>query len=658
MKNIHKKTTKYKLMTHKTFLKGLLPLIVLALSFQACVDELDQVNPNALTLDTFWQNAGDLNGGLNATYASLRDENILGIKWEYNRTDIAVPSVFRNKSTGTAIYDQTFDLTTNEVQNKWNACFKGIFRANQVIDAYYRLEDTFNGADAEQSGIYILAQARALRGYFYYVLHNSFNKGSLPIFETVPVEIADFQKSFSTSEDVKAFYLADLEYGKENLPGTYNAWQSEAGNGNLGRITGGFCEGLIAKTYINENDFVNAEIYLKNVIDNYGYELADDLAKCFTGIAEFNNESIFEINYSYDANPLGLDEQKLSQQISHQLNDGNQVQFSSWLTLKYRAEKPDPLNPINLVNRNIYDTSGNLDSIQENVVRMYSLRMNNSMTSVDDRDGRMYGVENAEYGTEKSAATHGRQTPNFIKKFTGWNTENGGLGEDESADKDNRSDINIPIMRLGEIYLLYAECMIEKGDLSEALRYINRIRKRSGLILLGKSTETSAEFVGSTTTYMDDIDMDPSNGEQSVTLENLENHLRFTEKPLELSLEGDRAYDLRRWGVWKQQLENLSTFEYDSWHFRNNRMGKNPTRWRCFIMPTGVLPTYDDPNLPDYAFRQVKSTPEAHFINGNRRAKEPHLRDALTGSKNFIEDIHAYLPVPQDELNSNLNWNQ
>lgn len=663
MKNIHRKLENYKLMINKTFLKGIIPLFILAFSFQACVDELDQVNPNALTLDTFWQSSADLSSGLNTVYASLRDENILGIKWEYNRTDISVPAVFRNKSTGNSMYDQSFDLTTNEVQNKWDACFKGIFRANQVIDAYYRLEPTFNGEDAVQTGVYILAQARALRGYFYYVLYNSYNKGSLPLFETVPVEIDDFQRSFSSAEDIQAFYRADLEYGIENLPGTYNAWQSDVGSGNLGRITGGFCEALLAKSYINENDFVNAEIYLKNVMDNYGYTLVDDLAKCFTGIAEFNSESIFEINYSYDANPLGTDEQNLSQKITHQLNDGNQVQFSSWLTLKYRDEKPDPLDPANLVDRNVYDSSGNPekdmfgnDSIQVDVLRMYSLRMDNSMSSVDDRDGRMYGVENAIYGTEKTAATHARQYPNFIKKFTGWNTENGGMGEDEDADKDERSDINIPIMRLGEVYLMYAECMLEKGDLSEALRYINRIRKRSHLILLGKSTESSAEFAGSETTYMDDIDLDPSNGEQFVTLENLENHLRFTEKPLELSLEGDRVFDLRRWGVWKQQLELLASFHYDSWNFDSNAMGNNPTRWRCFIMPTGEAPSYDDPNLPPYAFRFPKDDPEDLFVSGNMRVDEPHLRDALLGSQNFIEEVHSYLPVPQDEINSNLNW--
>lgn len=664
MEYIYTEFKKIMLTMKKTFLKGIIPLLVLAATLQSCVDELEQVNPNALTLSTFWQNSGDLNTGLNTVYAALRDENILGIEWDYTRTDIAVPFSMRSNTSGNPIYEQSFDLTTNQVQNKWDACFLGVFRANQVIDAYKRLEPSLNGEEAKTSASLIYAQARALRGYFYYVLHHSYNNGSLPIFSTVPIDIDDFQVAFSSSEDVKEFYREDLNFGLGNLPGTYNLWQSEVGSGNLGRITGGFCEALVAKSYMNENDFTNAELYLKNVMNNYGYELQDDLAKCFTGIAEFNNESIFEVNYSYDANPLGNDEQNLSQRISHRLNDGNQVQFTSWLTLKYRNERPDPADDANYVDRKIYDEQGNAvldqfgnDSLQVDVLRMYGWRMNNSMSSVDDRDDLMYGVESAEYGRSTTASTHSRQFPNFIKKFTGWNTDNGGLGEDEATEKNDRSDINIPIMRLAEVYLMYAECMIEKGDLSEALRYINRIRKRSHLILLGSSSDAGAEFVGNST-YYNDIDLDPSNGEEAVTLTNLMEHLRFTEKPLELSLEGDRTIDLRRWNVWKQQLEHISTFEYDAWHFRNNEMGKNPIRFRCFITPAGVIPSlgpaYLNTDTPDYAYR----FPNNLQANNNRRANEPHLRDHLVGSQNFIENVHSYLPVPQDEINSNIKWNQ
>ncbi|XMO85844.1 RagB/SusD family nutrient uptake outer membrane protein [Algibacter sp. AS12] len=626
-----------------TLKNGIIPLMLFVITLHSCTEELDQVNPNALTNESFWQNTGDLNAGLNAVYASLRDENIIGTLFEPYRTDVAVPGTQRNFTSGNPIYDQTFDLTTDEVQDKWDACFTGVFRANQVIDAYEDLKSSFGDESSQDAGIRIVAQARALRGYYYYVLHNSYNNGSLPLFATVPATFDEFQKSFSSSDDIKDFYREDLQYGLENLPKTYNDW-GDVGSGNLGRVTAGFCEALIAKSYMNENDFTTAEPILLNVINNYNYNLADNLEKCFTGIDEFNNESIFEINYKQIGVELGTDEKNVSQRISSILNINRVIQPSSWITLKYRAEKPDPLDDANYLNRNLYDRSnGDLIGVDENVLRKYSFRMGNSISSVDDVDSPMYGVTTGEYGISRNARSHAKASPNFWKKFTGWNTENGGDGEDQDPSVDGRSGINIPVIRLAEIYLLYAECMIEKGDLTEALRYINRIRKRSHLILLGN--EGIGEFSGNST-YMNDIDMDPDNGEQSVNIDNLKEHLRFTEKPLELALEGVRYIDLRRWGVWKQQLQAIALPEYDAFSYRQNINGANPIRFRCFLVPTGEVPPLETLRNPD----NIET-------NTNRRTEEAHLKDHLLGSQNFNESLHSYFPIPQDEINSNLNSN-
>lgn len=643
MKIQHKKTEKISFKMEKIILRFILPLFTIGILCQSCVDELEQINPNALTNESFWTNAGDLNAGLNAVYASLRDESILGILFEDYRTDIGVPQSFRQNQNGDPLYDQTFDLTTDEVQDKWDACYRGIFRANQVIDAYQNLESKlFSGsADSEATGLRLLAQARALRGYFYYVLHSSYNQGKIPLFETVPKSFDEFQKPFSSSDEIKNFYRADLMFGMENLPATYNAWHEEAGSGNLGRITGGACEALMAKSYMNENDFTNAEIHLKSIMDNYGYELVDNLAEILTGISEFNSESIFEINYTTDVQLVSTDERILSQRISSFLNDGIRIQPSTWLILAYRNDKPDPADPANYVDRNLYDESnGDLIGVDENVLRKYSIRMGNSISSVDDPDSPMYGETAAVYGLHPNANTHARQYPNFWKKFTGWNIPNGGQGEDESPEYDRRSGINIPVIRLGEIYLLYAECMIEKGDLDEALKYINRLRKRSHLYLLGKTGEFTSE-----TTYIDDVNLNPDEL-NPVNLTNLRERLMYLEKPMELALEHERTVDLRRWGVWKERLQYISQFEYNAWHFRENLNGPNPRRFRCFALPPGELPPYRliNQNNPD--------------SQQNGRKDEPQLKDHVLGAQNFVESLHSYFPIPQDEINANLNWDQ
>ena len=626
---------RYLQITNAYTIKGV-KILGLALILQSCTNDfLDQTNPNYLTTDEFWSNSSNLDVGLFSVYSALKDNNILGTIFEPTRIDIAVPSGFRNNGVGTNLYFQNFDLTTKEVNNKWAACYLGIFRANQVIEHYPKLAEDFKTEKAIQNGLYILAQARAIRGYLYYVLSTSYNKGEVPLLATVPKDYDEFQNALSSSDKVKAFYRADLQFGLDNLPKTYADWEKE-GSDDLGRVTAGFCEAMLGKSYMAENDFANAEIFLKNVIDNYGYTLVDNLDKNFTGIDEFNSESIFELNFTTDLNLISDNEEYLSQSVTNTMYQGY-IQPSSWLTLMYRNEKPDPVDPLNINHgANVYDNKGTIVGTEDRL-RKYSLRAGNSIAMVDDPDSALYGVTPAEYGNLSSIGPLSKNKPNIFKKFTHWNTIGGGAGEDRSANMNGKSGINLQVVRLGEIYLLYAECMLEDGNLSAALTYVNRIRKRSHLILLGKSSDPGAEYVNAQTTYMDDIDFDTSNGVEEVTSTNLMNHLRFVEKPLELALEADRQVDLRRWGVFKSQLEHLASISYNTWTYDKFLNGNYATdRYKCFTTIVGE-------GVP-YATRF--STP----------SYQVGIQDMVRGATNFDANTHSYFPIPLSEVNTNLNW--
>ncbi|MDO6736341.1 RagB/SusD family nutrient uptake outer membrane protein [Wenyingzhuangia sp. 2_MG-2023] len=614
-----------------------IPLLLFAFIMQACTDDfLEQTNPNKITVGNFWQNITDLDAGLTSVYSALKDTDILGIPYESTRVDYSVPSSFRQNSIGTLFYFQNFDLTTKEVGNRWVALYLGIFRANQVIENYEKLKPTFTDKTTMDKGYKIVAEARAIRGYLYYLLNAYYNNGSVPLLDFVPKNIDEFQQAMSTSQAVKDFYREDLQYGLDSLPKTYSDWET-VGSNNLGRVTGGFCEAMLGKSYLIENDFPKAATYFKNVIENYGYSLTDNISKCVTGVDEFNTESIFEINYTTDLNLTNDGEETFYHNITALMSQGN-VQPSSWITLKYRDEKIDPADPENMhVGADIYDTATGEVIGTEDRLRRYSIRASNSIAMVDDIDTPYYGVTTAEYGNAAGASPLARTKPNLWKKFTHWNTIGGGLGEDRSINMNNKSGINISVIRLAEVYLSYAECMIEQGDLTEALKYINRIRKRSHLILLGKIA--GAEFANAETTYMDDIDLDSSNGEEEVTLDNLKEHLRFTEYPLELALEEERALNLRRWGVFKTQLENIASIKYDYWSFDKNFNGKHGDRYKCFITISGEAPTTYTSRL------SVTSQPTG-------------IQDMIRGAENFDENTHSYYPIPLDEVTANLKWNQ
>ncbi|MDG2279250.1 MAG: RagB/SusD family nutrient uptake outer membrane protein [Flavicella sp.] len=609
------------------------------ISLESCTDDLEQINPNALTTISFWQDNNDLNTGLTATYSTLKDRDILGILFEPTRADVAVPTNFRVKLTNTPMSSQTFDQTTKEVQDKWNALYQGVFRANQVIDAYNDLLPTYETANARVTGELIYAQARALRGYFYLELYSSFNFGSVPVYETVPKTFDDFHKAFSKKEYVKEFLVADLMYGLDKLPATYSAW-GDLGDSNIGRMTGGACEALLARAYMYDNEFSKAEPLLMNVMSNYGYELAENLNQVFTGVNEFNNESIFEVNYSMDQNILATDEEAVTQNISSQLGNGNgNIQPTTWMGLLYRNDPVDPADPANQVPNYVYDNGELVDPEPADTrLRMYSSRMGNSVCQVDDPDEPMYGVTAANYGQNVNATPMNKNCPVRWKKFTNWFTVGDGYGEEKNQNEPtfNKSGINIPVIRLAEIYLYYAECMLENGDVYEGLKYINRVRKRSHVALIGNGTDPGAEFNNAETTYVDNINLGGDSPTNEVNLENVKKHLMFVERPLELALESNRPVNLRRWGELGNRLTEIAKYEYDAYHYAADLNGDHPKRFRCYVVQTGDVP---------------------YFPASGFRAQEAHLRDAFVGSTNYNADFHSYLPIPQDEINGNLNWN-
>lgn len=95
-----------------------------------------------------------------------------------------------------------------------------------------------------------------------------------------------------------------------------------------------------------------------------------------------------------------------------------------------------------------------------------------------------------------------------------------------------------PVMRLSDLYLLYAEALNETGAGTEALTYLNQIRKRAGL----QSVETSWS------TYS-------NNPTKYASLAGLRDIIR-QERSIEMAFEGSRFWDLRRWKTAPQVLNS------------------------------------------------------------------------------------------------------
>ncbi|MEM9830444.1 MAG: RagB/SusD family nutrient uptake outer membrane protein [Bacteroidota bacterium] len=569
--------------------------LMLLVPFASCNNFLEETNPNELSTDSFWKTVEDLDAGLVAVYNAFKGGNVLAITDEYNRSDMTWPGWGR-PNTSNPYYIQDFNEASGAPNGKWEALYEGVLFANQVIRASDRLIGTLGSTDAEERARNIMAQARFFRGLFYFYLYSSFNEGSVIIYDFVPAVEEDYYQSVRPAEEVRAFYLADLEFAYNNLPPKWTATR------DMGRATAGAAAAVLGKSYLYEENFTEAAIFFRDVIENsdYGYALTENIGDNFTTQNELNSESILEINYStnYKAEISPWSDEQVSNSLNFVFSPvgGWRAAYpSSWMIMAYKNDSIDINDPRNMVTEEDGTTR----------FRKYSLRTSYSVALVDDPDLEYYGKT-----TAQATAFNNSETA-YYRKYTNWDI----VENEKDIVPSLRSGVNVRVIRLADVYLMYAESVLRgEGNVEEAMKFINRVRHRSALQLLGQ--DGTGEFPGA------------DHDDKNYDAQSLMDHLMYVERPLELAVEGHaiRHLDMRRWGITKQRFEELSQKVYHGDHFKFTDVnGEEKTRWGSILVPG---PNPNDPN-------------------------GKVLRDYEQAAQNYIESQHAYWPIPNSERVAN-----
>lgn len=585
---------------------SIIALIVLMISFSACEDELVQVNPNALTTGNFWKSADDFNKGLNAVYSSLQFPAVSGSDLVFNmmRTDFAGTETWYGKHL--EFSNLAWNDATDFVVNRWSQLYIGVFRANQVL-AHLQDEGIDGLSDADKT--MIEAQVRFIRGLDYFWLAYTYNGAVIQ--DKVAENSDDMKKPFSSrTEVISNMVLPDLEFAYNHLP---KKW---SGNENLGRATWGAAASMLGKTYLYEKDWANAAKYFKEVIDeadNNGlYRLANDYMDNFTLEGEFNSESIFEVvfsdNYKAGANGNNHD-------------DINGVPGSEATSLASAFASITGAGGYNVCLPTYW--------LQELFVSADSIDINNSVNFGKHASRRTYASIVVEHGDglyynapltndpvtgEKSKANFSYGQGSKVKKWTNWYWK-----DTEDVSTGARGGINFRHIRLADVYLMYAEAILERdgdGAVNEAVQYIDKVRSRAGVITLqdymaGHGGQIPQLNVSKFANGLSDYPYVDANKDNIIT------HLRMVERPLELAFEGHRWYDLVRWGIIKQTFETRRADEEK------------------------IEQTLGNP-IPD-------TQPKIYPLYLNQRVRI----DFKIPAANYSSANHDYLPIPSIERQAN-----
>ena len=122
---------------------------------------------------------------------------------------------------------------------------------------------------------------------------------------------------------------------------------------------------------------------------------------------------------------------------------------------------------------------------------------------------------------------------------------------------EKESNIDGAVMlRLGEVYLNYAEACAQLGENKEALKYVNLIRSRAGIneYALNRAEEGTKDARNKGKIYVGDRERD-----QELLLKVI-----YRERLIELSYESKHYFDVRRWGV--ADMAEGDGWVYPTWH--------------------------------------------------------------------------------------------
>jgi len=314
--------------------------------------------------------------------------------------------------------------TNKEVSEYWSFRYKGVKLSTEVID---NIDKT---STEETKKIRLTAEAKFLRAYFYFDLVRAF--GDIPL--VISSKDAVVQSSIRAPKaEVFAQIKKDLTEAIQGLPKVYDPI-------NVGRVTKGAAQTLLAKVYVYEKDWSKAVSLTNEVITSGVYALMPDFWKMFRIESDNCAEFVFEIVTPYDPGDWSL--------TNCQYADVQSV----------RGEIGWGFNAPTDNLASAFDAAG--DSIRKNATIIYY-----GKTTPDGDTIKGIGINEME----------GVDIPRYNGKVYSTIKERNDLGQWSNWGQ------NIRVIRYAEVLLLNAEAKLKSGDLGGAAAALNTVRTRVGL---------------------------------------------------------------------------------------------------------------------------------------------------------------------------------
>lgn len=525
--------------------------LIASLTFTSCDDFLTEEVRGQQNLDTYFQSEEDCESFVTGCYQAITfggwwNINTVWLLSEMCSDDGWMGNTSQSQSDYISLaHYQGTGQSNGAISNFWQYRYKGILRCNVAVERISKA----NLAD-ESLKNRLVAEARFLRGFFYFELVRNF--GGVPLITgfLMPEEVAGITRA--TTEEVYQFIEEDLKAAAAALPE-----RSEYAATDLGRATRGAALGLLGKVYLYQEKWQEAHDVLKSVIDSNEYKLMENFGDVWSVDHNNNEESLFEVQYMYDGTySLGGALTVITGARNGPGDGWSWGQPTANLEQAYIDAGDTERLRWTIIKTGCTEIAGedNFDKFIEN---------SKNMSSYDTYIGK-YGWDPECYIIDPTQHKSAR----IVRKYFVPISKRPEVYNIDKIPLDHR------ILRYADVLLMYAEACNELGEDAPARTYLNQVRNRVNL----SNVETSGNA--------------------------LRNAIRL-ERRLELAWEQNRLYDIRRWtddngqkvisnlmgpnGTFVQYNTNAATRDIYEWENQgeasNKGTGFNVNRDMVFPIP-------------------------------------------------------------------------
>ncbi len=537
-------------------LKLITSLLLAVIFLSSCVDELLNKQPPGSAAGDIITTPAGVEGILIGAYDRLTTKNMFGgalaDDWTYG--ECASDNAYKGTSFGDQILFNAVErwetLPSNGyMANRWRDCYEGVARANDVLDFLRAVQNSDNPVP-EPRATQIEAEAKFLRAWYHFKATRIFR--NIPYIKTIEEMGGTLPEDVPNDSEGWEGIEADLQFAIDNLPATRPL-------GHAGRPSRYSAMAVKAHAHLYQKELSQARPLLDAIIASGQFELADHFNDNFSAFGNNNKESIFEIQIAVTGETTGstLNNNRATAHQSGPVSVGwgfyqpSQDLFEAFQVTDDGLPVLNPEDRVPLANdmgiassEEFIPTDHPLDPRVDYTIARRGIDFNGHAI----HEGRAWIREQSNggpYMTKKFHYSAEEMTAGFYRAG-GWGAR------------------NVRSYRLGIIMLWRAELAIEEGDLTYARELVNAIRERA---------RDSDPVMGRVTTYIFDgrpieVDWDqpaanyriepyPAGHAAFANQENARKAVRH-ELRLETAIEGHRFFDLRRWGIISDVLNNFA----------------------------------------------------------------------------------------------------